>query len=114
MDRHENSFASKSGGITGDILVDILKYFDQIDLFPCVDGGPIPELTIDGHQSHLDPKFVKHINDNGHKWRVCLGVPYATTLWQVGDASEQNGFVKTEWYQEKAKLLLWKNERDLP
>jgi hypothetical protein len=108
------TFSSESGGISGDILVDILKYFDQIDLFPRVDGGPIPVLIVDGHQSRLDPKFVDYINDSGHKWKVCLGVPYATTLWQVGDASEQNGFVKTEWYREKAKLLLWKNEHDLP
>ena len=44
---------------------------------------------------------------------MCPGVPYATILWQVGDALEQNGFVRTEWYWEKAKLLLWKNEHDL-
>ena len=35
-------------------------------------------------------------------------------LWQVGDASEQNGFVKSEWYREKAKLLVWKSEHGLP
>jgi hypothetical protein len=45
---------------------------------------------------------------------VCLGVPYATMLWQVGDASEQNSFVKLEWYSEKAKLLVWKSEQGLP
>jgi hypothetical protein len=33
------TFSSESGGISGDILVDILKYFDQIDLFPRVMVG---------------------------------------------------------------------------
>jgi hypothetical protein len=35
-------------------------------------------------------------------------------LWQVGDASEQNGMAKSEWYQEKANLLVWKYEINLP
>ena len=108
------TYVSESGGITGDILVEILKYFDDIDLFPCIDGDPIPVLILDGHQSRLDPKFVEYINDEVHQWKVCLGVPYATTLWQVGDASEQNGMVKLEWYRERKALLLWKNEHDLP
>ena len=41
-------------------------------------------------------------------------VSYATTLWQVGDASEQNGKFKVEWYREKQLLLYWKFERGLP
>ena len=108
------TFVSESGGITGEILVKVLQYFDGIDLFPRVDNGPIPMLIVDGHQSRLDPLFVEYINNRNHKWKVCLGVPYATTLWQVGDASEQNGFVKSEWYREKAKLLVWKSEHGLP
>ncbi len=44
---------------------------------------------------------------------MCLGVPYATSLWQVGDLAENNGTFKTEWYQEKDRLLLWKNEREM-
>ena len=83
-----------------------MKYFDQIDLFPRVDGGPIPVLIVDSHQSCLDPKFVEYINDSGHMWKICLGVPYATTLWQVGDASEQNGFVKTDLESRKAKIAI--------
>ena len=71
-------------------------------------------LLVDGHQSRLDPKFINYINHNGHRWKVCLGVPYATTLWQVGDASEQNGKFKVEWYREKQLLLYWKFERGLP
>ena len=54
---------SESGRITGDILVDILTYFDQIELFPRVEGGPIPVLIVDGHQSRLDPKFVDYSNN---------------------------------------------------
>jgi hypothetical protein len=108
------TYIPESGGITGDILVDILKYFDQIDVFPHVDGGPIPVLIVGGHQCHLHPNFVDYINDNNHLWKVCLGVPYATTLCQVGDASEQNGMAKSEWYQEKANLLVWKYENNLP
>ena len=91
------TFVLYSGGITGNILVKILTCFDAMELFPCYPEGPTPCLIVDGHQSHLDPKFVDYINTPGHKWKVCLGVPYATTLWQVGDASEQNGMVKSEW-----------------
>ena len=58
--------------------------------------------------------FVEYINDKNHTWKVCLGVPYATTLWQVGDASEQNGMVKLEWYIEKRELLSWKYLKNLP
>jgi hypothetical protein len=108
------TFASESGGITGEILVKVLQHFDGIDLFHREKDGPIPMLIVDGHQSRLDPLFVEYINNKEHKWKVCLGVPYATTLWQVGDASEQNGFVKSEWYREKAKLLVWKSEHGLP
>ena len=87
-------FTSESGGITGKILVKILTNFDSIELFPRVPGGPTPLLIVDGHQIRLDPMFVDYINDQRHTWKVCLGVPYATTLWQVGEASEQSGMVK--------------------
>ena len=63
------TFISESGGITGNILVDILTYFDQIDLFPHVSGGPIPFLVVDGHQSWLYPKFVEFINDPSNLMR---------------------------------------------
>ncbi len=92
----------------------ILTYFDSIDLFPRVPGGPIPMLIVDGHQSHLAPVFVEYINDKNNTWKVCLSVPYATTLWQVGGALEQNGMVKLEWYQEKKELLTWKYSNNLP
>ncbi len=97
------TYASESGGITGGILVEILKYFNETVVFPHLPSGIIPVLIVDEHQSHLDPKFVEDINHEDHRWKVCLGMPYATTLWQVGDALEQNGMVKQERYREKAK-----------
>ena len=108
------TFASESGGITGAILVKILEYFDKIELFKRYPGGPIPMLIVDGHQSRLDPRFVTYINDKTHEWRVCLGVPYATVLWQVGDASEQNGKFKIEWTKVKEWIMVWTSIHCLP
>lgn len=88
------SFVSESGGITADILVKVLKIMDDLNLFPRVNGS-MPFLLVDGHQSRLDPVFLEYINNAGHRWKVCLGVPYATTLWQVGDSSQQNGSFKS-------------------
>ena len=101
------TFASESGGVNGKILVEILTYFDELDLFPCTPNGPIPMLLVDGHQSRLNPGFNHYIDDPHHEWRVCFGVPYAyaTVLWQVGDSSEQNGKFKSEWYGVKDKLM---------
>jgi hypothetical protein len=71
-------------------------------------------LIVDGHQSRLDPAFVSYINHPDHEWRVCLGVPYATVLWQVGDASEQNGKFKIEWTKVKEWMMVYKCINCLP
>ena len=73
-------------------------------------------LIVNDHQSRLDPAFIDYINNERHQWKVCFSVPYATTIWQVGDASELNGNFKVEWYREKANLLLlvWKYAKTLP
>ncbi len=108
------TFASESGGITGAILVKILEYFDTLQLFERYPGGPIPLLIVDGHQSRLDPRFVSYINNKDHEWRVCLGVPYATILWQVRDALEQNGKFKIEWTKVKEWMMAYKSINCLP
>jgi hypothetical protein len=41
-------------------------------------------LIIDGRKRRLDPMLLTYINDDNHVWKVCLGVPYATSYWQVG------------------------------
>ena len=78
----------------GAILVKLLEYFDILQPFDRYPGGANPMLVVVSHQSRLDPKFVAYTNNEDHKWRVCLGVPYATVLWQVRDALEQNGKFK--------------------
>ena len=44
-------YVSKNGGITGDSIVEILKCFDNIDLFPHAYGRVISVLVVDGQQS---------------------------------------------------------------
>mmetsp|Transcript_22687 Transcript_22687/g.49112 ORF Transcript_22687/g.49112 Transcript_22687/m.49112 type:complete len:176 (+) Transcript_22687:734-1261(+) len=80
------------------------NYFDAIELFPRRQCGPIPVIIVNGHQSQLNPSFIKYINNDAYRWVVCFGVPYATTIWQVGDAESQmensklNGTVRNQTY----------------
>ena len=61
------SFSLESGEITGEILVKILTYFDDINSCPRHPGGPILMLIVDGHQSCLNPGFIEISNDLRHK-----------------------------------------------
>ena len=65
-------------------------------------------MLIDGHSSRLDPKFLTYINNCNHQWKVCLGVPYLTSLWQVGNSKEKKGTFKGEWYRAKTSLYEYK------
>lgn len=56
--------------------------------------GRKPFLLRDGHGSRFGLNFLKYVIDPAHGWVVCIGVPYGTALWQVGDSSEQNGAYK--------------------
>ena len=111
------AYASDSGGITAGILVEILKEFNDLELLPRAHGELMQFLLIDGHQSRLDPSFLSYINDENHRWKVCLGVPYATSLclWQVADSSEHNGKFKSFWVKYKRKMIEFKcNKESLP
>jgi hypothetical protein len=108
------TYITEGGGISGEILVSVLRTLDDLDVFPRVPGGPVPVLIIDGHESRLDPMFLTYINGEGHVWKVCLGVPYATSYWQVGDSAEQNGTFKVCWYREKGILITYKSDRAMP
>jgi len=58
--------------------------------------------------------FLEYINAEVTKWLVCLGTPYGTSYWQVGDSSEQNGMFKMRWIREKARLIAYKSRHNLP
>ena len=65
--------------------------------------GKTPFVLVDGHSSRFNLEFLNYINDDEHPWTVCIGVPYGTSHWQVGDSSQQNGAFKmalTKWKGE--------------
>ena len=61
-------------------------------------------MLLDGHQSRFDLGFLKYINNKETAYTVCIGVPYGTSYWQVGDSTQQNGCFKM--YQSKFKEWL--------
>jgi hypothetical protein len=67
-----------------------------------------PVLVLDGHGSRMKLPFLKYISDPAHPWTVCLGFPYGTHIWQVGDAPELNGCFKTALYRSKREYLQYK------
>ena len=104
---------SPKGSITSAILVDILATLDLIGVFDRSDGK-VPFLLLDGHGSRIELHFLAYINDPAHKWVVCIGVPYGTALWQVGDSSEQNGAYMMALSVIKAMIIERKQERMMP
>ena len=62
---------------------------DHLELFPCTDNCK-PKLLVDDHVSSFGSDLLECINNPVHFWTVCIGVPYGTALWQVGDSKEQN------------------------
>ena len=98
---------SESGGITPTILTNIFRRLDEIKLFDNNRRlGVAPFVMLDGHGSRFHLEFLEYINDPKHKWNVCLGVPYGTALWKIGDAEQLNGILKI--LLTKAKRFLFK------
>ena len=72
---------SPGGGVTPQILTDILKTIDTLGVFHKErEEGVIPFLLLDGHQSRFSIPFLEYITDPAHPWKVCIGVPYDTAL----------------------------------
>ena len=97
---------SDKGSITDTILTDILRTIDELKLFQTYrENGAIPFLLVDGHQSRFSTQFLSYITDTNHQWKVTIGVPYGTSLWQVGDTYHQNGRFKIALVQMKKKIM---------
>ena len=94
---------SESGCITADLLVAMLKVFDKSEVFLERTDGIAPFLLLDGHGSRVQLTFLEYINNPANPWSVCIGGPYGTSYWQVGDSSQQNGSFKMN--TGKAKII---------
>lgn len=100
------------GSITSQILAESLQHIDSFEIFDRT-NGKYPFLLLDGHQSRFELPFLDYVCDNQHKWQVCIGVPYGTSLWQVGDSKEQNGSykialarAKKDFFEKKLRLFI--------
>jgi hypothetical protein len=56
-------------------------------------------LLLDGHRSWFEHNFWPT------KLDVCVGLPYGTSYWQVGDSTEQNGCFKMSMTKAKQELV---------
>lgn len=100
--------ASPHGGITGEILMDLLKFMDGLELFPRTKNGPKPVLLLDGNNSHnsqFSLAFLQYINNLNTQWFVTVGLPYGTHVWQVGDSSEHNSSFNNAFYEARDILF---------
>ena len=95
---------SPNASITSELLVSMLRTMDEYEVFDR-SNGTLPFLLLDGHQSRIQLPFLNYINNKQHKWIVCIGVPYATHIWQVHDASEMNGVFKNLLAKVKREYL---------
>ena len=86
---------------------------DQMEIYERIEGGPTPAVILDGHSSRLDPLFIQYVNDPTHRWNIWFGVPYATSYWQVGDSSEQNGAFKMGWSKVKKRFVSYLSDRGI-
>ena len=94
----------ESASITSEILVDMLRTMDEMDLVPR-SNNVSPLILLDGHRSRLEMPFLKYVNTPKDHWVACIGVPYGTALWQVGDSKEQNGSFNMAITKAKQNLL---------
>ena len=90
--------------MTSDILTTIVKTLDELDIFDR-STGKNPFMLLDGHGSRLGLPFLSYINNPLHLWFACIGVPYGTSLWQVGDSKQQNGSYKMALSRIKKEII---------
>ena len=103
---------SEHGSIMNEILADIMNHLDSKIQFDRTDAKLF--MLLDGHGSRFGLPFLEYINNNQHTWAVCIGVPYGTNLWQVGDSSQQNGAFKIQLKKLKEAIINQKAGLCLP
>jgi hypothetical protein len=74
--------------------------------------GSDPFILLDGHGSRFELPFVEYIHGD-KEWTVCIGVPYGTSLWQVGDSKQQNCQYKDKSKEGKERIVTMKTKHGL-
>jgi hypothetical protein len=97
--------SSENGSITGSLLTEMLRAIDRLNVFDRSETGLNLFLLLDGHGSRFDLSFLNYINAAETKWECCIGLPYGTSYWQVGDSSKQNGCFKMVLSRAKQDLV---------
>jgi hypothetical protein len=100
---------SPKASITTTLLTEMLKYLDRLGVYDRSVCKPF--LLLDGHHSRMMLPFLDYVITEENKWFVCFGVPYATHIWQVNDASGLNGRFKIELTKAKREYV---KHRDVP
>jgi hypothetical protein len=86
---------------------------DKLELFDHSDGVN-PFLLCDGHGNCFEDPFLCYTLDGKRPWTCCIGVPYGTSMWRVGDSTKQNGTFKIESKKVKAATVTIKIRAGLP
>jgi hypothetical protein len=94
---------SLKASITSTLLADMLAFLDRLGVYDCSIANLF--LLLDGHHSRMMLPFLKYVNHASHKWHCCFGVPYATHIWKVDDASSINGSFKINLTKAKREYI---------
>jgi hypothetical protein len=79
---------SSNASITSELLAQMLETIGNTGVFKRGPDDGVPFLLSDGHHSQSRLFFLNYINNPLHHWKVFIGVPYATHMWQPHDSSE--------------------------
>jgi hypothetical protein len=81
----------------------MLAFLDNLGVYDHLVANQFSLL--DGHHGRIMLPFLKYVNDPSYKWHCCFGVPYATHIWQVGNASAINGSFKINLTKAKCEYI---------
>jgi hypothetical protein len=104
---------SKNGNFTSQLLTNMLQKMHHLPIFDRIDKVN-PFLLCDEHGSRFEEPFLEYTLESNRPWTCCIGVPYGTSMWQVGDSTEQNGTFKIESKEANADTVRNKIGAGLP
>jgi hypothetical protein len=74
---------SNNGSITSQLLTNMLRKMDDLEIF-CRSDGVNPFLLCDGHDSCFEEPFLEYTLEGKRPWTCCIGVPYGTDIRVAG------------------------------